>query len=212
MIEGIHDLLTPNNSALILIDHEPQMVFGVGSMDRQLLINNVEALAKSAKIFNVPTILTTVAAKTFSGEILSQIQNVFPDIKPIDRTTMNAWEDSNFREAVKATGRKKLIMAALWTEVCLAFPVLSALKENYEVYIVVDASAGTSKQVHKTAIKRMVQAGARPVTWMQVLLEFQRDWARGETYNETLQIIKNHGGAYGTGVNYAEEFGIGHGG
>lgn len=212
MIEGIHDLLTPNNSALILIDHEPQMVFGVGSMDRQLLINNVEALAKSAKIFNVTTILTTVAAKTFSGEILSQIQNAFPDIKPIDRTTMNAWEDSNFREAVKATGRKKLIMAALWTEVCLAFPVLSALKENYEVYIVVDASAGTSKQVHKTAIKRMVQAGARPVTWMQVLLEFQRDWARGETYNETLQIIKNHGGAYGTGVNYAEEFGIGHGG
>lgn len=212
MIEGIHDLLTPNNSALILIDHEPQMVFGVGSMDRQLLINNVEALAKSAKIFNVPTILTTVEAKAFSGEILSQIQNVFPDIKPIDRTTMNAWEDSNFREAVKATDRKKLIMAALWTEVCLAFPVLSALKENYEVYIVVDASAGTSKQVHKTAIKRMVQAGARPVTWMQVLLEFQRDWARGETYNETLQIIKNHGGAYGTGVNYAEEFGIGHGG
>lgn len=212
MLEGIHELLTPNNSALILIDHEPQMVFGVGSMDRQLLINNVEGLAKSAKIFNVPTILTTVAAKSFSGEILSEIQNVFPDITSIDRTSMNSWEDQNFHKAVKATGRKKLIMAALWTEVCLAFPVLSALKEGFEVYIVVDASAGTTEQVHKTAIKRMLQAGARPVTWMQVLLEFQRDWARQETYNQTLQIIKEHGGAYGMGVRYVEEFGIGHGG
>lgn len=210
--EGIHELLSPTNSALILIDHEPQMVFGVGSMDRQLLINNVEALAKSAKIFNVPTVLTTVSAKSFSGKILDEIQNVFPSITPIDRTTMNSWEDENFRNAVKATGRKKLIMAALWTEVCLAFPVLSALAENYEVYIVVDASAGTTEQVHKTAVKRMLQAGARPVTWMQVLLEFQRDWARQETYSPALEIIKEHGGAYGMGVKYAEEFGIGHGG
>jgi len=211
-MSGIHDLLSADNSALILIDHEPQMVFGVGSMDRQLLINNVEGLAKSAKLFNVPTILTTVCANTFSGEILPQIQNVFPDIKPIDRTSMNSWEDANLVKAVKATGRKKLIMAALWTEVCLAFPVISALKEGYEVYIVVDASAGTTEQVHKTALKRMKQAGAVQVTWMQVLLEFQRDWARQETYNETLQIIKDHGGAYGIGVNYVEEFGIGHGG
>jgi len=211
-MSGIHDLLSADNSALILIDHEPQMVFGVGSMDRQLLINNVEGLAKSAKLFNVPTILTTVCANTFSGEILPQIQNVFPDIKPIDRTSMNSWEDANLVKAVKATGRKKLIMAALWTEVCLAFPVISALKEGYEVYIVVDASAGTTEQVHKTALKRMKQAGAVQVTWMQVLLEFQRDWARQETYNGTLQIIKDHGGAYGIGVNYVEEFGIGHGG
>lgn len=208
MLEGIHDLLSPDNSVLILIDHEPQMIFGVGSMDRQLLLNNVEALAKSAKVFNVPTILTTVEAEAFSGEILCQIRDVFPDIKPIDRTTMNSWEDANFQEAVKSTGRKKLIMAALWTEVCLAFPVLSALKENYEVYIVVDASAGTSKQAHKTAIKRMMQAGARPVTWMQVLLEFQRDWANEKTYHETLDIVNEHGGAYGVGIKYAKEFGI----
>lgn len=208
MLEGIHDLLSPDNSILILIDHEPQMIFGVGSMDRQLLLNNVEALAKSAKIFNVPTILTTVEAEAFSGEILCQIKDVFPDIEPIDRTTMNSWEDSNFRGAVKSTGRKKLIMAALWTEVCLAFPVLSALKENYEVYIVVDASAGTSKQAHKTAVKRMMQAGARPVTWMQVLLEFQRDWANEKTYHETLGIVNEHGGAYGVGIKYAKEFGI----
>lgn len=208
MLEGIHDLLSPDNSVLILIDHEPQMIFGVGSMDRQLLLNNVEALAKTAKLFSVPTILTTVEAEAFSGEILLQIKDVFPDIKPIDRTTMNSWDDTNVYEAVKATGRRKLIMAALWTEVCLAFPVLSALKENYEVYIVVDASAGTSKQIHKTAIKRMMQAGARPVTWMQVLLEFQRDWAKEDTYNGTLEIVNEHGGAYGVGIKYAKEFGI----
>lgn len=207
-----HELLSPKNSALILIDHQPQMVFGVGSMDRQLLVNNVVGLAKSAKLFDVPTVLTTVCAETFSGKILGGIQNVFPEINPIDRTSMNSWEDPNFEKAVRDTGRKKLIMAALWTEVCLVFPVLSALKYNYEVYIVVDASAGTSKQVHKTAIKRMIQAGATPVTWMQVLLEYQRDWARQETYNGTLQILKDHGGAYGVGVNYAEEFKIGHGG
>lgn len=212
MKEGIHELISPQNSALILIDHEPQMVFGVGSMDRQILLNNVEALAKSAKVFNVPTVLTTVAAKSFSGSILPEIQRVFPDQKPIDRTSMNSWEDENFVKAVKSTGRKKLVMAALWTEVCLAFPVLSALKEGYEVYIVADASAGVSEQIHKTAIKRMLQAGARPITWMQFLLELQRDWARQETYNETLSIIKEHGGAYGVGVNYSEEFGIGHGG
>lgn len=212
MPEDIYELLSPHNSALILIDHEPQMVLGVGSMDRQLLINNVEALAKSAKIFNVPTVLTTVAAKSFSGSIIPQIQKVFPEQKPIDRTTMNSWEDTNFLNAVKATGKNKLVIAALWTEVCLAFPVLSALKDDYEVYIVVDASAGVSKQIHKTAIQRMIQAGAIPITWMQFLLELQRDWAKQETYNETLSIIKEHGGAYGMGVIYAEEFNIGHGG
>lgn len=211
-MNNIRELISPDNSALILIDHEPQMIFGVASMDRQLLINNVEALAKSAKAFNVPTILTTVAAKSFSGSIIPEIQRVFPDKVPIDRTSMNSWEDENFVKTVKATGRKKLVMAALWTEVCLAFPVLSALKEGYEVYIVVDASAGVSKQIHKTAVKRMVQAGARPITWMQFLLELQRDWARQETYNQTLSIIKDHGGAYGMGVKYVEEFGIGHGG
>lgn len=210
MQNGIYDLLTPDNSALILIDHEPQMAFGVGSMDRQLLLNNIEALAKTAKLFNVPTILSTIESKSFSGEILPQIKRVFPDITPIDRSNMNSWEDPKFHAAIKATGRKKLIIAALWTEVCLAFPVLSALKEGYEVYIVVDASAGVSKQIHETAILRMTQAGARPVTWLVVLLEFQRDWSRKETYDETLQIICDHGGAYGTGVGYAREFGIGH--
>jgi len=204
--EGIYELLNPENCALALIDFEPQMVFGVNSMDRQLLIDNVAALSKAAKIFNIPTILTTVAAKTFSGEMLSQIKEVFPDIKPIDRTNMNSWEDVNFRNAIKNTKRKKLIMAALWTEVCLAFPVLSALEEGYEVYIVTDTCGGISKKIHKTAIKRLIQAGARPVTWMQVLLEFQRDWAKTETYEQVTELLKEYGGAYGAGIYYAQTF------
>lgn len=205
--ENILELLSPDNSAIVLIDYEPQMVFGVGSMDRQLLLNNVEALTKSAKVFNVPTVLTTVAAKSFSGEILNEIKNVFPDVQPIDRTSMNSWEDQNFVNAVKATGRRKLIIGALWTEVCLAFPVLSALKDGYEVYIVVDTSAGVSEQIHETAVQRMIQAGARPVTWMQVLLEFQRDWARMDTYNQVMEILEKHGGAYGAGIRYVKTFG-----
>ncbi len=206
--EGIYDLLTPDNSALIMIDHQPQMVFGVGSIERQSLLNNVKGLCEAAKLFNIPTVLSTVCAKTFSGSIIKQIQEVFPGITPIDRTNVNSWEDEKFVKAVKETKRKKLIMAALWTEVCLCYPVLSALKDGYEVYIVTNASGGVDKEIHKTAIMRMVQAGARPVTWMQVLLEYQRDWARKETYDATLQIVKKYGGAYGVGVNYAEEFGI----
>lgn len=204
--EGIYELLSPDNSALLLIDYQPQMIFGVGSMDRQLLLNNIEALAKSAKIFNVPTILTTITAKSFAGEKLDEIKNVFPDITPIDTTSMNKWEDEKFVRAVKSIGRKKLIIAGLWTEVCLAFPVISALKEGYEVYIVTDASASVSKQIHKTAIKRMMQAGARPVTWMQVLLEFQRDWAKLDSYDKTIEIVEAHGGAYGTGIRYVKSF------
>ena len=197
-------LLTPDNCAVILIDHQPQMTFGVQSIDRHLLINNTLGLAKAAKIFNVPAVLTTVAAKSFSGELWPDLQQVFPDVKPIDRTTMNAWEDPNFVAVVKATQRRKLVMAALWTEVCLAFPALDALQEGYEVYAVVDASGGTSQTAHEMAIQRIVQAGAVPVTWQQVLLEFQRDWARGETYNAVLDIAREHSGAYGVGIEYAK--------
>ena len=201
---SLSSLLTPDNCAVILIDHQPQMAFGVQSIDRQTLVNNTVGLAKAAKIFNVPTILTTVAAKSFSGEIWPDIQAVFPDTRPIDRTTMNSWEDANFVNAVKATGRKKLVMAALWTEVCLAFPALDALREGYEVYIVVDASGGTSQVAHDMAIQRVIQAGAIPVTWQQVLLEFQRDWARGETYNAVMTLAQEHSGAYGIGIQYAK--------
>lgn len=197
-------LLTSQNSALILIDHQPQMAFATRSMDIMELRNNVTGLAKAAKAFNVPTILTTVAEKSFSGPFFPEVQAVFPNQQPVDRTTMNAWEDKNIIDAVKKTGRRKLVMAALWTEVCLLEPALSAIDEGYEVYIVTDASGGVSKDAHAMAVQRMIQAGAQPVTWLQVLLEYQRDWARQETYNAVVDIAKQHGGGYGLGLIYAK--------
>lgn len=198
-------LLSPGNSAVILIDHQPQMAFATRSIDTGSLVNNVTGLAKAAKVFGVPTILTTVAAKSFSGPIFPSIQAVFPEQTPIDRTTMNSWEDPNFLAAVKKTGRKKLIIAALWTEVCLMGPALGAIDDGYEVYVVTDASGGVTTEAHEMAIERMVQAGAAPVTWLQVMLEWQRDWARTETYDAVTAIAKEHGGAYGLGIGYAKE-------
>jgi len=197
-------LLTPDNSVLMMVDYQPQMFFGVQSIDRQLLINNIEGLAKSAKLFKVPTILTTIAAESFSGPELPEIEHAITGVKPIDRSTMNAWEDKRVVEAVKKTGRQKLIVAGLWTEVCVAFPALSALEDGYEVYVVADAIGGSSKDSHDFAMWRMVKAGVIPVTWLQVLLEYQRDWARSETYDQTLEIIRNHAGAYGQGVLYVK--------
>lgn len=198
------ELLTPTNCALALIDHQPQMFFGVQSADRQTIINNVVGLAKTAKLFKVPTILTTVADCEFSGPLLAQIQAVFPDQVPINRSTMNSWEDKNFAAAVEKTNRKKLVMAALWTEVCLAFPAISAIQAGYEVYAVIDASGASTKEAHKMAIERMIQVGIIPVTWLQVLCELQRDWARKETYDPVMKILKEHAGAYGCGVFYVE--------
>lgn len=197
-------LLTPRNSMLLLIDHQPQMAFASHSIDVQLLINNVTGLAKSARIFNVPVVLTTVAAKSFSGPIFPGVQEVYPKLEPIDRTTMNSWEDPKVVQAVRSTDRKKLVMAALWTEVCLATAALSALDDGFEVYIVTDASAGVTVEAHQMAIQRMIQAGAVPATWLQVLLEWQRDWARQETYNAVMAVAKEHAGGYGLGINYAK--------
>jgi nicotinamidase-related amidase len=197
-------LLSPQNSAVIMIDHQSQMAFAVQSIDRTLLTNNAVALAKTAKAFNVPTVLTTVAEKSFSGPLFGGVKAALPDVRVIDRTTMNSWEDKNFRDAVKKTGKKKLVMSALWTEVCLVMPVLAALEEGYEVYIVTDASGGVTKEAHDMAVTRMVQAGAVPITWMQLLLEYQRDWARQSTYDATVKIAIEHGGAYGTGLEYAK--------
>jgi nicotinamidase-related amidase len=199
----IHSLLTPENSTMIFIDHQPQMAFGVTSIDRQMLINNTVALAKAAKVFNVPTILTTVETKSFSGYMWPQLLEVFPDQTSIERTSMNSWEDPKFVAEVERIGRKKLVIAALWTEVCLAFPAIQAMEAGYEVYAVVDASGGTSQVAHDMAIQRVMQAGAVPVTWQQVLLEYQRDWARKETYDAVMDLVKEHSGAYGIGVEYA---------
>lgn len=202
------ELLTPHNCALILIDHQPQMFFGVASADRQTIVNNVVGLAKTAKLFKVPTILTTVASKSFSGPLLPQIQAVFPDQTPIDRTSMNSWEDKNFIAAVEQTKRKKLVIAALWTEICLAFPAICAIKDGYEVYAVVDASGATTLEAHNAAIQRMVQVGVIPVTWVQVMCELQRDWARQDTYTPVMDVAKEHAGAYGVGIMYAQTLGI----
>jgi nicotinamidase-related amidase len=197
------ELLNPQNSAVIFIDFQPQMVFGVASINRQTLFNNVILLAKAAKIFKVPTILTTVETKSFSGYMWPQLLDIFPDQEPIERSSMNSWEDQEFVSAVKAAGRPKLIMAALWTEVCLAFPALEAIKAGHEVYAVEDASGGTSITAHNAAMRRIEQAGAVPMTALQVLCEFQRDWARKETYDAVIEAVKEHCGAYGQGVEYA---------
>ena len=197
------DLLDPQNSTLIFIDHQPQMSFGVANIDRQQLKNNTVALARAGKIFNVPVIYTSVETESFSGYIWPELLAVHPESKPIERTSMNAWEDAKFVEAVEKTGRKKLIISALWTEVCLTFPALMAMKEGYEVYVVTDTSGGTSVDAHERSVQRMVQAGAIPVTWQQVLLEYQRDWSRKETYDAVMDLVREHSGAYGMGVDYA---------
>jgi nicotinamidase-related amidase len=180
------------------------MAFGVQSIDRQVLKNNVVALAKAAKSFKVPTIVTTVETESFSGHTYPELLAVLPEHKILERTSMNSWDDQNVRDALAANGRKKVVVAGLWTEVCNLMFALSAMKEGgYQIYMVADASGGTSVEAHKYAMDRMVQAGVVPVTWQQVLLEWQRDWARKETYNSTIGIVQEHSGAYGMGVDYA---------
>jgi len=201
-----NSLLDPSQVVIALIDHEPQMYFGVESDCRNAVLNSVTGLAKTAKAFNIPIILSTVEANTFSGPLVNKVQSVFPDIMPIDRTALNAWEDKKFKAAVQATGRKKLLLAGLWTEVCVTLPALSAMEDGYEIYAVADASAGSSKQAHQMAMQRLIQAGAKPVTWQATLLEMQRDWANKDTYQVVTDIIREHGGAYGLGLEYASTF------
>jgi nicotinamidase-related amidase len=198
------EVVTPHNSQIIFIDQQPQMAFGVQSIVRHVLKNNVVALAKAAKVFNIPTTITTVETDGFSGNTYPELLAVFPEHKILERTSMNSWDDQNVRDSLAAAGRKKLVVSGLWTEVCNTTFALSAMLEGgYEIYMVADASGGTSADAHKYAMDRMVQAGAAPMTWQQVLLEWQRDWARKETYDDVLAIVKEHSGAYGMGVDYA---------
>lgn len=198
------EVLTPHNSQLIFIDHQPQMAFGVQSIDRQVLKNNVIGLAKAARVFNIPTTLTTVETESFSGHTYPELLDVFPGQPILERTSMNSWDDQKVRDALAANGRKKVIVAGLWTEVCnTTFALCAMLEGEYEIYMVSDASGGTSKEAHDMAMLRMVQAGVVPVTWQQVLLEWQRDWAQRATYNDVMQIVTEHSGAYGMGVDYA---------
>jgi nicotinamidase-related amidase len=198
------EVLTPQNSQMIFIDQQPQMAFGVQSIDRQTLKNNVVGLAKAAKVFNVPTTLTTVETEGFSGYTYPELLDVFPDAKLLERTSMNSWDDKKVRDALKANGRKKVVVSGLWTEVCnTTFALCAMLEGGYEIYMVSDASGGTSKEAHDMAMLRMVQAGVVPVTWQQVILEWQRDWARKESYDAVMGIVREHSGAYGMGVDYA---------
>lgn len=203
MSNAKHELLTPANQVLVLIDYQPQMLFGVTSMDRQVLKNNAVALAKTATAFKVPTILTSVETESFSGYIFPELLDVLPKNKIFERSSMNTWDDQRIKAEVKRLGRPKIVFAGLWTEVCITMPVLEALKDGYDVYFVEDASGGTSQSAHSMAVQRMIQAGAVPMTWQQYLLELQRDWSRKETYNDTIAIVKDHGGGYGSGVEYA---------
>ena len=198
------EVLTPDNSQLIFIDHQPQMAFGVQSIDRQVLKNNVVALAKSAKIFGIPTTITTVETESFSGYTYPELLDVFPGHKILERTSMNSWDDQKVRDALAANGRKKVVVSGLWTEVCnTTFALCAVLEGGYEIYMVADASGGTSKEAHDYAMQRMIQAGIVPMTWQQVLLEWQRDWARRETYDAVMAVVREHSGAYGMGVDYA---------
>lgn len=199
------ELLNPTNHALVLIDHESQMAFAVKNVSLDELRNNTALVAGASKIFNVPTVVTTVAEDSFSGPVFPEIEQFYPKATTgyIDRTTMNTWEDVNAHKAIVGKGKKKIVLAGLWTSVCIVGPALSALSEGYEVYVITDASGDVSPEAHNQAITRMVQAGAKPMTAIQYLLELQRDWARQETYVPVTDLVKKYGGAYGIGIIYA---------
>jgi nicotinamidase-related amidase len=196
-------LLTPDNCVAAFIDLQPQMLFGVANFDRQSIINNNVALSKAARVFGVPVVLSTVETKSFSGNIWPQIQAVFPKQVPIERTSMNSWDDSNFVAAIEKSGRKKIVLTGLWTETCVALPTVQAIHDGYEVYVVEDCCGDVSQLAHDNAMKRVIQAGAKPVTALSVMLEWQRDWAHKGTYDAVMDIVKSHFGAYGVGVEYA---------
>jgi nicotinamidase-related amidase len=196
-------LLTPDNCVVALIDHQPQMLFGVSNFDRQGIINSVVALAKAARVFDLPVVLSTVETKSFSGYVWPQLQAIFPEHVPVERSSMNAWDDKNFVAAIEKTGRKKIVLAGLWTETCVALPTVQAIHDGYEVYVVEDCCGDVSQLAHDNAMKRVIQAGAKPVTALSVMLEWQRDWANRGTYDAVMGIAKNHFGAYGVGVEYA---------
>lgn len=196
-------LLTPQDHTLMMIDHESQMAFATHSIDAITLRNNTGLVAKSAKVFGVDTILTTVHEKSFSGPLFDEIKNVFPDVEPIDRTTMNSWEDANIAAAVNRIGKSKMVFCGLWTSVCIVGPVLSALSQGFQAYVIADACGDVSSEAHDRAMDRMVQAGAIPMTSLQYLLELQRDWARVETYGAVYEVAAANGGAYGLGMVYA---------
>jgi nicotinamidase-related amidase len=196
-------LLTPDNCVVALIDHQQQMLFGTSNFDRQSIINSTVALAKATRIFYVPVVLSTVETKSFSGNMWPQVKAIFPHQEPIERSSMNSWDDRNFVAAIEETGKKKIVLAGLWTEICVALPTVQAIHDGYEVYVVEDCCGDVSQLAHDNAMRRVFQAGAKPVTALSVMLEWQRDRAQRDTYDAVMDVVKNYFGAYGIGVEYA---------
>ena len=200
---NFQEMLTPENSALVLIDFQPAMYQGVQSHDRLAVMHNVQALARASQVFGLPTILTTVAKDSFSGPFMSEVTDLFPGKDIIDRTSINSWLDPNFRKAIEAAGRKKIILAGLWTSACVTFPTLDMLKEGYEIYVPADACGDTSPEAHERAVSRLEQAGAVPMTSLQTVFELQQDWARQETYEGVMDILYRHS-PYGIQVHFSK--------
>ena len=198
-----HEMLTPENCAIVLIDFQPAMYQGVQSHDRLDVMHNVQALARAARVFGLPTVLTTVAKDSFSGPFMPEVTEMFPGLDVIDRTSINSWLDEGFREAIKATGRKKIILAGLWTSACVTFPTLDMLAEGYEIYVPTDACGDTSVEAHERAVARLTQAGAVPMSSFQTVFELQQDWARAETYEGVMDILHAHS-PYGIQVKFSK--------
>ncbi|HEY0799662.1 MAG TPA: hydrolase [Steroidobacteraceae bacterium] len=205
-------LLSPADHVLIMIDYQPQMAFATRSIDAVDLRNNAALVAHAAKEFKVATILTTVAEKSFSGPMFDEIKAAFPGAPIVDRTTMNTWEDKRITDQINGLRKNKIVLGGLWTSVCIVGPALSAIEQGFEVYAIADACGDVSTEAHDGAMARMTQAGIRPMTSLQYLLELQRDWARGETYETTVAVARQFGGAYGLGLLYAKSMFGGHGG
>jgi nicotinamidase-related amidase len=198
-------LLQPSDVALVLIDQQAGLAFGVGSEDRQVLLNNSIALARTAKVFGIPIVASTSATKVYSGPLMPALHAAIPDVVPVERRNMNIWEDDRARSAVEATGRKRLLISGLLTEACVTFGVFSALASGFEVFVVGDACGGLTGKSHDLALRRMEAAGAVMTSWIQVLLEFQRDWTRKDTYNGARAIVEANGGGYGIGLAYSRD-------
>jgi nicotinamidase-related amidase len=205
----IRDPLTPENSVLVYVDLQPQYAFSVHTINATTLVNNATGLAKAAKVFKVPTVFATISAKSFAGPMFDKVAQARPDVTPIDRTVINALDDPRVEQAIAATGRKKIVLGGLWTDSCLVLPALSLLKKGYEVYALADVAGDVDQESHERGMQRVIQAGAVPVTWLPVVLEWQRDWARSETAGDLAQIAKDHGGGWGQGIFYAQEMGVG---
>lgn len=197
-------LLSPGDHALVLIDHQSQMAFNTKSIDITNLRANTGILAETAKGFGVPTIISTISRESFAGPLFEEVSKAFPEAAIIDRTTSNAWEDEQFVARINAVGKPRLVICGLWTSVCCNGPVLSALEQGFEVYVVTDACGDCTAEAHERAVQRMIQAGARPITALTYLLELQRDWARTETYDLTTGIARQYGGAFGVGIQYVK--------